>query len=44
MKRFLDAYGDAMEFCQIQLNYIDWDFQDARARWSCWLRRRFLSG
>ena len=32
MKRFLDAYGDAMEFCQIQLNYIDWDFQDARAK------------
>lgn len=32
MKRFLDAYGDAMEFCQIQLNYIDWEFQDARAK------------
>lgn len=32
MKRFLDAYGDVMEFCQIQLNYIDWDFQDARAK------------
>ena len=30
MKRFLDAYGDAMEFCQIQLNYIDWSFQDAK--------------
>ena len=24
MKRFLDAYGAHMEFCQIQLNYIDW--------------------
>ena len=21
-----------MEFCQIQLNYIDWDFQDAKAK------------
>ena len=24
MKRFLDAYGKHMEFCQIQLNYLDW--------------------
>ncbi len=32
MKRFLDAYGDDMEFCQIQLNYLDWSFQDAKAK------------
>lgn len=32
MKRFIDAYGDAMEFCQIQLNWLDWDFQDAKAK------------
>ena len=32
MKRFLDAYGDHMEFCQIQLNYIDWEFQDAKGK------------
>lgn len=32
MKRFLDAYGKHMEFCQIQLNYLDWEFQDARAK------------
>ena len=32
MKRFLDAYGDAMEFCQIQLNYIDWSFQNGREK------------
>ncbi len=32
MKRFLDAYGKDMEFCQIQLNYVDWDFQDAKAK------------
>ncbi len=32
MKRFLDAYGDDMEFCQVQLNYIDWEFQDAKAK------------
>lgn len=32
MKRFLDAYGDSMEFCQIQLNYLDWSFQNAKAK------------
>ena len=32
MKRFLDAYGKHMEFCQIQLNYIDWTFQDAKSK------------
>ena len=32
MKRFLEAYGDDMEFCQIQLNYLDWSFQDAKAK------------
>lgn len=32
MKRFLEAYGDHMEFCQIQLNYLDWTFQDAKAK------------
>lgn len=30
--KFLDAYGDDMEFCQLQLNYIDWEFQDARKK------------
>ena len=32
LKRFLDAYGEHMEFCQIQLNYLDWKFQDAKAK------------
>ena len=32
MKRFLKAYGKDMEFCQIQLNYFDWKFQDAKAK------------
>ena len=32
MKRFLDAYGEHMEFCQIQLNYLDWTLQDAKAK------------
>ena len=32
MKRFLEAYGEHMEFCQIQLNYLDWKLQDAKAK------------
>lgn len=32
MKRFLDAYGADLEFCQIQLNWLDWSFQDAKAK------------
>ena len=32
MKRFLEAYGEKMEFCQIQLNWLDWSFQDAKAK------------
>ena len=32
MKRFLEAYGKDMEFCQIQLNYLDWSFQDAKRK------------
>ena len=29
MERFLDAYGEHMEFCQLQINYLDWEFQNA---------------
>lgn len=32
IKRFLDAYSEHMEFCQIQLNWLDWSFQDAKAK------------
>ena len=32
MRRFLEAYGKHMEFCQIQLNYVDWKFQEADAK------------
>ena len=32
MERFLEAYGEHMEFCQIQLNFLDWEFQDARGK------------
>lgn len=30
MERFLKAYGSRMEFCQIQLNWVDWTFQKAK--------------
>lgn len=32
LKRFLDAYGDSMEFALIQINYLDWTFQNAKAK------------
>lgn len=31
-KRFMDKFGDIMEFCQVELNYFDWSFQDAKAK------------
>ncbi len=31
-KRFLEAYSEHIEFCQIQLNWIDYDFQEARRK------------
>lgn len=30
--RFLEKYGKDMEFCQIQLNWVDWSFQDAKGK------------
>lgn len=32
IERFLEKYGKSMEFCQLQLNYIDWEFQDAKGK------------
>ena len=32
LQRFLDAYGKDMEFCQLQLNYLDWTFQDGKEK------------
>lgn len=32
MKRFLDAYAEHLEFCQIQINWLDWKFQNAKAK------------
>lgn len=39
LKRFLDACGDDMEFCQIQLNYLDWTLQDAKAKYELLTQR-----
>ena len=33
LAKFLDYAGDSMEFCQIQLNYLDWTLQDAKAKY-----------
>ena len=32
MEKFLAACGEDMEFCQIQLNYLDWTLQDAKEK------------
>ena len=33
IRKFLDEYGEDMEFCQIQLNYLDWTLQDAKGKY-----------
>ena len=33
LKEFLDERGEDMEFCQIQLNYLDWTLQDAKGKY-----------
>ena len=33
LKEFLDICGDDMEFCQIQLNYLDWTLQNAKEKY-----------
>lgn len=32
LERFLEAYGESMEFCQLQLNYFDWKFQHGKEK------------
>lgn len=32
MERFLEKYGSSMEFCQIQMNYLDWKLQKAEQK------------
>ncbi len=38
LERFLDRV-DCMEFCQIQLNYLDWTLQDGAAKYELLTRR-----
>ncbi|MBQ8094947.1 MAG: aldo/keto reductase [Clostridia bacterium] len=33
LEKFLDYAGNTMEFCQIQLNYLDWTLQDAKGKY-----------
>ncbi|MDO4962106.1 MAG: aldo/keto reductase [Eubacteriales bacterium] len=33
IERFLDAADGRMEFCQIQINYLDWTLQDAKEKY-----------
>lgn len=40
MRAFLDFCGDDMEFCQIQLNYLDWTLQDAKAKYEMLVERK----
>lgn len=32
LERFLNAYGEGMEFCQLQINWVDWEFQKAKEK------------
>ena len=34
LEKFLDYAGDSVEFCQIQMNYLDWTLQDAKAKYA----------
>ncbi len=39
MNRFLDKHESEMEFCQIQLNYLDWRMQDASKKYEMLTQR-----
>jgi len=39
LKRFLDTRGGDMDFCQIQLNYLDWTLQDAKGKYDLLTQR-----
>ncbi len=33
LERFLDRYGEHMEFCLLQINYLDWTLQEAKEKY-----------
>ena len=39
LEKILDIIGDDMEFCQIQLNYLDWTLQDGKEKYELLTRR-----
>lgn len=39
MEEFLNIYGEYMEFCQIQMNYLDWTMQDAKGKYEMLTKR-----
>ena len=39
LEAFLDRYGEHMEFCQIQLNYLDWTLQSADEKYEMLKKR-----
>ena len=39
IEKFLDTYGEYMEFCQIQMNYLDWTLQDAKGKYEMLKKR-----
>ena len=39
LKEFLDERGEDMEFCQIQLNWLDWTLQDAKGKYDLLTQR-----
>ncbi len=41
LEKFLNTYGELFEFCQMQLNWLDWTLQDAKGKVDL-LRRRGL--
>ncbi len=32
IRKFVEAYGEDLEFCQLQLNYMDWEFQGGKEK------------
>ncbi len=34
LRRFLDACGDAIEFCQLQINWLDWELQNGKGKYA----------
>lgn len=39
IRRFLAMYGDGMEFCQLQINWFDWEFQHAKEKYDLCVER-----